>query len=331
VTAVPIHKLTTTDAFVHTDLPGAPSTGVVRVARKVLTSSAADLARSVTYSFAVFELQRGGASAGINAEGEDVVAAQDRFVDEIRPLVVDGLHLDAGKGFDPAALAPLGEADARGPAAGSATVTAAGVVAAAEAALGPLEGRTVGVEGVDAGPVPMAVAAAAVERGARIVAASTAGESVSNAGGIELEALRRPSLAEAGDTDKAPKFWGTSADLVFCGSRPGVLNHQGTAFVRTTAVVPWGPVPLTTKALIDLGKAGVMVVPDFVAIAGGVVGGYLDGDEPAVAQAATERIAALITDLHGHAEGPFLGACLQAEAFLRTWQDQLPFGRPLAA
>ena len=32
----------------------------------------------------------------------------------------------------------------------------------------------------------------------------------------------------------------------------------------------------------------------------------------------------------GHADGPLLGACHRAEAFLRTWQDTLPFGRPLA-
>jgi hypothetical protein len=31
-----------------------------------------------------------------------------------------------------------------------------------------------------------------------------------------------------------------------------------------------------------------------------------------------------------HPSGPLLGACEQAEAFLATWCDELPFGRPLA-
>ncbi|HNI34929.1 MAG TPA: hypothetical protein PLV93_05985, partial [Microthrixaceae bacterium] len=31
-----------------------------------------------------------------------------------------------------------------------------------------------------------------------------------------------------------------------------------------------------------------------------------------------------------HDEGPYLGACYAAEEFLRTWSDELPFGRPLA-
>ena len=36
------------------------------------------------------------------------------------------------------------------------------------------------------------------------------------------------------------------------------------------------------------------------------------------------------TDVIGHDEGAYLGACYRAEAFLRTWQETLPFGRPLA-
>ena len=35
--------------------------------------------------------------------------------------------------------------------------------------------------------------------------------------------------------------------------------------------------------------------------------------------------------LAGSDDGPFLGACYAAEAFLSTWQDELPFGRPLAS
>ena len=62
-----------------------------------------------------------------------------------------------------------------------------------------------------------------------------------------------------------------------------------------------------------------------------VLAGYLDGDEAAVSGAVIEQITAVVGELKGHAEGPFLGACYRAEDFLRTWQDRLPFGRPLAA
>jgi glutamate dehydrogenase/leucine dehydrogenase len=328
---VPIQTLDGTDAFIVTDLPDAPATGIVRVARKVLTSSATDLARSATYSFAVFGIQRGGASAGINAEGDAVPAARDAFLAAVHPLVADGLHLDAGKGFDPAALSALADVDDRNPLHGSPAVAAAGVVAALEAALGPVEGRTVAIEGIDAGPVPTAVAAAVEAAGGTIVAASTAGGAVLRSEGLPAADLAGRPLVELGEVDKAHKLWGAAADVIVCGSKPGALTHQGTPFVRAGAVVPWGPIPLMTKALVELERAGVTVLPDFVAAAGGLLAGYTDGDEAAVTTAVAERIAALVRELDGHAEGAFLGACLRAEEFLRTWQDELPFGRPLAA
>jgi hypothetical protein len=40
-------------------------------------------------------------------------------------------------------------------------------------------------------------------------------------------------------------------------------------------------------------------------------------------------LAALTAEVLAHAEGPVLGACIRAEAFLGTWVDELPFGRPI--
>ena len=42
------------------------------------------------------------------------------------------------------------------------------------------------------------------------------------------------------------------------------------------------------------------------------------------------RIGALASDLVTHDDGPLLAGCYRAEAFLSTWRDELPFGRPLA-
>ena len=43
-----------------------------------------------------------------------------------------------------------------------------------------------------------------------------------------------------------------------------------------------------------------------------------------------DQVGGAVREVHGHDEGPLLGACERAEAFLATWQDELPFGRPLA-
>ena len=44
-----------------------------------------------------------------------------------------------------------------------------------------------------------------------------------------------------------------------------------------------------------------------------------------------DEAAALMAGALNSDDGPFLGACYAAEAFLSTWQDELPFGRPLAS
>lgn len=328
---MPLHTFTGTDAFVVTDLPDAPSTGIVRLGRRILTSSATDLARSITYSFAAFGVQRGGASAGVNAEGDAVDGARAAFVEEVRPLVAGGLHLDAGKGMDPTALAPLDDLDPGRARRSDPQLTAVGVLAAIEAALGPLEGRTVAIEGVGTSAVPAALAAAVVAAGGRVVAASDGEGAVSDPDGIDPGRLAGGAVSGEGAREEPWKIWGAAADVLLCGSKPGVLTHAGVPFVRATAVVPWGQVPLTTKALVELERAGVVVLPDFVTAAGGLLAGYADIGDDAVAGAVRDRIGALVEELHGHAEGSFLGACERAEAFLRTWQDRLPFGRPLAA
>ncbi|MYH71414.1 MAG: hypothetical protein F4153_02360 [Acidimicrobiia bacterium] len=77
---MPIEKLETVDAFIVFDLADAPeSVGMVRSARKILPGGASDLARSMTYAFATFEMRRSGASAGINAVDDERADAVDKF------------------------------------------------------------------------------------------------------------------------------------------------------------------------------------------------------------------------------------------------------------
>ena len=134
-----IHKLSSTDAFVAFDLDDAPSVGVTRLARKVLTDGAELLARSTTYAFASFGIQMGGGSAGINAEGDARDPAVAAFVEEMRAAVAEGRWAtDPALGLTEADLAPL-RIDDRRPAdlwtAGLAsTLTGQGGVAAGGAA-----------------------------------------------------------------------------------------------------------------------------------------------------------------------------------------------------
>tara|TARA_B100000686_G_scaffold350257_1_gene445724 strand:- start:395 stop:1216 length:822 start_codon:yes stop_codon:yes gene_type:complete len=114
----------------------------------------------------------------------------------------------------------------------------------------------------------------------------------------------------------------TEADLLFVGFKVGAIDHGAADRLRTRAVVPTGPLPLTTRAIAHCRRNGVLALPDFVTTAGPLIG---DAD------GARDAISEIISSVVSHADGPILGACERAEAFLARWQDDLPFGRPMAA
>jgi glutamate dehydrogenase (NAD(P)+) len=337
---VKTRKLSTVDGFVLLDLENAPgAVGVVRSAPKILVGGAEMLARSVTYSFAAFGVRAGGASAGVNAKPEDRSAAVAAFAAEVAGFDPPVL-IDAAKGIDPADLAALTAKDPRRPelravtdgVSGADDLLAAGVLAAAEAAGGPLSGKRAVIEGF--GPTGIALARRLAEAGATVVAVATTAGTALEPGGFDPMALAEAwaaqgdAMAKSIGSSQKPAWaaWGADADIVFCGSKAGAMTHEGAALLKARTVVPIAPVPVTAKALAVMGRAGVTYVPDFVAIAAPLLAGSADVD-PADCPA---RIAELVRDLAGSPDGLFLAACARAEAFLRSWQDALPFGRPLA-
>lgn len=304
---MPIQKLATAPAFVAVDLAGQPSSGHARLARKILQGGAKDMARSVTYSFAAFGLKRGGASAGISAEGDAVATALENFVAELAPQAEQGeLHLHSAKGVSSEVLGPLSESAGLDSGA-CAAAHVAGVMAATKWAVGgALVGKSVVLEGASLGPVPASIAKALVEAGAELV---------------EVEgAAKKPWL-----------LWGADVDVILAGSKLGALNHQGAAMVKAKAVVPWATTPVTTKAFAVLQRAGVVVVPDFVSAAGGIVVPYLGASEDAAVDDVAQRVTQILGESSKHPDGVLLGACVLAEQFMASWLDKLPFGRPLAS
>ena len=289
-----IHKLTGTDAFVVFDLDDADSAyGVTRLAQKILTDGAQLLARSTTYSFAAFGLARSGASAGINTKPDGRDEAVRAYVDEVGPLVADGrLVTDPGQGLTPDDLAPLREHDPR-----------------------PSELLT------DGRVVDLTVGGALAAAGAVLGGLEGRRVRINGTGAVAETALA--DLLEAGaevvaEDDPEP-------DLLLAGGRPGSLDDEAAAGITAKAVVPIAPVPVTAKAFAAFSRAGAVYVPDFVSLAGPLLAGFdPDGGDP------VERVTALTTELAPEGTGLWMAAVARAEDFLRTWQQTLPFGRPLA-
>ena len=285
-----VHKLTSTDAFIVFDLGDAPAVGVVRQAPKVLRDGAELLARSTTYAAASFGLAVGGGSAGINAKPDDRDASVAAFLEEVAELVASGRWLP-GPGLG---IRPE-ELSALGRAdertrAFDQTTAGESAVAAALGALGSLDGKRIAIVG--GGPLAEAAAASASANGAT------------------------PEPQASFDAD---------CDALLVAGKAGALEHDLAATVKAQAVVPLTAVPVTARALAVLSRAGIVVVPDYLSTAAPLLASVdPDGGDPA------GRVHDAVAALADEGTNLWMAATLKAEEHLRTWQAELPFGRPLA-
>jgi len=306
------------------------------------------LARAMTYKFAVLQTRFGGAKGTIRATPAERDDAVRRYVDEIRPLVMSATFLTATDlgttpddfrslpGTDQADLMhteymgmPL-----------DAYLTGLGVAAAAETALGGLEGRTAAIEGF--GKVGGASALAIARRGGRLVALSTVHGCVRRPGGfdvnelLELRAKHGDHLIEHLGIEVLPaaELFATEADVLVPGARIGVIDDGRARILNARVIAPGANVPYTAAALEVLSARGIPALADFVCNSGATIGYVTDGlKDPDQAVAAVEkRVRDLTKDSLKDARGAVRGGAAIAEEYLRTWVDkaQMPDGPALA-
>ena len=341
-----LQKLENANAFVVRDLDTeAPAIGIVRSAPKILQGGAKELARSQTYQLAILEMQHQGASCGVNAAPEARDETMAAFCAELLPAVESGsLMLSAAKGVSADQLATLSAADARSDVrladvngvSNTAHLTGVGAVAAAGAAR-DLDGARVAIENFD--EAGLAVARAASKAGAKVTAISTSAGAAMNDDGFDVHALAAGLTEKGADLvadlgDEELPFWrilGADVDVLFAGSKAGLIDHKNGENIKASVLVPTGPIPYTTKGALTIERQGVTVLPDFVTTAGGLLAGFPDSDDQAALESSiADRVGSITSSLLGKDASPILEACFQAEAFLKTWRDELPFGRPFA-
>lgn len=322
--------------FVLVDLPNAPdATGIVRWARKILKDGATNFARSMTYSYGVLGMKVSGASAGISADpkvrNDSVIAFMANLAESVGERRV---FLDAAKGVPEEDLAPLRETDTRNAMYFDPAVVGAladeGVLAAAAWAHGPLDGAKVSIDGVGADEIRLAHAVTAA--GASVVAMGAH----QLRDGFDTAALDTLA-ASAGDTGIDPPGEAvddglhTDADLALVGAKTNSVDHHRMERIAASVVVPYGRLAVTTRALAVAKRAGRRVLPDFVTVAGPLLAQWpADGaDADSLRTEVRSRITEVLAALPGGDDGLVLEACFAAEAFLSTWADELPFGRPI--
>lgn len=334
-----VHHLQSVDGEIvfdiDPDITGITAGGT-RVVDGVTVDEVAQLARAMTYKFASFEQRLGGAKAGIRPRLLDTHAeTMQRYCDEIRPLVEARTFLTgADLGTVTADFAPL-----RAPGSTSVfdevidgvgfeeLVTGRGVLAAADAWLGGLEGRTIALEGF--GAVGGGVARDAKRRGAKLVAVSTIEGAVADGTGLDIDALFE-ARAEHGDAfvhhldlevHRAGELHELPVDVLIPGARTGVHDADVAARIGAKVVVPAANVPYTADGLEVLRRRGIPALPDFVTNAGAVLAYQSPPGLPAgeVLARADRLIAERIDAAKMARMDPYGHAVLMADTFLATW------------
>jgi len=183
------------------------------------------------------------------------------------PGIVTGKPIELG--------GSLGRAEA--PGRGAAVV---GCRALVDFGLAP-EHSTVVIQGF--GAVGAAAARTMFDRGANVIAVSDVDGAIINTSGLDIPALEK-LVAEGGSVSDFPDadaldnnaLLTLECDLLIPAAIEDVITVQNAANIRAKIIVEGANRPVTTDADEILVEAGVNIIPDILANAGGVVASYFE-------------------------------------------------------
>jgi glutamate dehydrogenase/leucine dehydrogenase len=281
------------------------------MARDATVAECARLARAMTLKNSAAGLGFGGGKAVIAADPRMPAADKERLVRGFAGLIREQTDYIAGPdmGTDEGCMAWI--RDEIGRAAGLPEelggipldrmgATGFGLAHAVEVAAPhcglELAGARVVVQGF--GAVGSHAARFLRERGAVLVGASDSRGSVHDERGLDVDALTRAKatgkslaesgLGEAGDADAVLDM---ACEVWIPAARPDVVHDANVGRLRAKLVAEGANIPLTPGAERALADRGVLVLPDFIANAGGVIAAAVElrGGDPEDAFGAIER------------------------------------------
>ena len=145
----------------------------------------------------------------------------------------------------------------------------------------PLKGARVAIHGF--GNVGTFTYKLLLEKGVKVVALSDASAAISSSAGLDSKILME-FIANKTMLSKYPKrahiaqenFWRVPTDILVPASITDVLNERNKMHINTKLIVEGGNIPMSEKIEKELFKKGVVIIPDFVANAGGVISSYAE-------------------------------------------------------
>ena len=293
---------------VQHNITRGPGKGGLRYHPAVDIDEVRALAMWMTWKCAVAELPYGGAKGGVTIDPRDYSPGElervtRRYTSEIMPLIGPEQDIMAPDiGTDEATMAWVldtysvnrghtipavvtGKPLEVGGSLGRATATSAGVVYATEAVLAEhdrtLADVSIAIQGF--GKVGGHAARLYAEAGARVEAVADQYGAVHRPGGLDLPALIA-HVAEAGtvvgfaggEPVDPTGFLALDVDVLVPAAVEGVLTATSAPTVRARFVVEGANGPTTTEGDAAMNDAGIVVVPDILANAGGVVVSYFE-------------------------------------------------------
>lgn len=317
-----------------------PAIGGVRMAPDITTVEVARLARAMTLKNAAAGLPHGGGKAGIVADPRLGRGAKESLIRAFAQLISGDIDYVPGPdmGTDETCMAWIH--DEIGRSVGLPEVlggipldlvgaTGFGLAVAAEAveAAGAirLSGARVVVQGF--GSVGRHAARFLSERGATIVAVADSRGGVHRPDGLDVEKLDawkcggNPVGAFAdGESIDAPTLVGVDCEIWVPAARPDVLTASNVADIKAAVVLEGANIPATAEAEALLHERGVVVVPDFIANAGGVICAaveYRGGTQGEAFTLIADKIRANTTAVLGRSERDGVTPRAAAEALAR--------------
>ena len=292
-----------------------PSIGGVRMAPDVSTEEAFRLARAMTMKNSAANLPHGGGKSVIFGDPKMDLAKKERLIRAFARAIRDLVEYIPGPdmGTDERCMAwikdEIGRAVGLPPEIGGIPLdeigaTGLGLKASVEAAMKycdfDLKGARVAIQGF--GSVGKHAARFLGEKGTILVAASDSRGTIFNPKGIDV--ARLIALKDSGksvtDYPDGKKLDVDAVIDIECeiwipAARPDVIRRDNVARLKTKLVPQGANIPFTPEAERILDKAGTLVLPDFIANAGGVICAsveYHGGTQSQALQTIEEKIRA---------------------------------------
>jgi glutamate dehydrogenase (NAD(P)+) len=275
-----------------------PGKGGVRMTPTVSKEEVFRLARTMTFKNALAGLPFGGAKAGIVAdasklskeEKENIVRSFGKAVKEVAPSIyITAPDMNMGEKEMDIISKEVGKDGVTGKSKDNSGLphelgsTGYGVYHATLVALEHLNLKpseiSFGVEGF--GNVGTFAAKFLTDKGAKLVSVSDSSGMLYDSNGLDVNKLleikaRKGKIKEYGEVKDGKEIISQDFDVLISAALPDIIDESNYEKVKAKLIVQGSNLPMTEEIESKLHDKGVLVIPDFLANAGGVISSYVE-------------------------------------------------------